>query len=56
MAYLLGEADAKLVSEIEHWLALSEENKALLNELEDAEPWGIVAWVGYISTGMPTQR
>lgn len=36
MAYLLGEADAQLVREIEHWLALSEENKAFLNELEAA--------------------
>ncbi len=36
MAYLLNEADEQLVREIEHWLSLADENKALLNELEAA--------------------
>ena len=34
MAYLVKEADDFLVKEIEHWLSLSENNVALLNELE----------------------
>lgn len=34
MAYLVKEADAQLVREIEHWLSLSEENRDRLNELE----------------------
>ncbi|MFC2129672.1 FecR family protein [Bacteroidota bacterium] len=36
MAFLAGEANEQLVREIEHWLSLSDENKALLNELEAA--------------------
>jgi transmembrane sensor len=34
MAYLVKEADAQLIKEIEHWLSLSEENQERLNELE----------------------
>lgn len=36
MAYLVREADEQLVREIEHWLSLSPENKARLDELEAA--------------------
>lgn len=34
MAYLVREADAQLVKEIEHWLSLSEENRVRLDVLE----------------------
>ncbi len=34
MAYLVKEANAQLIKEIEHWLSLSEDNQVRLNELE----------------------